>query len=95
MLTLRLGPKSLMVNMTTQTQNVYCCILHQCCAIFYRHYTSSGLDIKDCLLARGNQIFLSGKQNSMYTCPTDNQIFCCFVAIGHIGQVKFSFGQPV
>jgi hypothetical protein len=41
----------------------------------------SRLNTKDCLLARDNQFWLSGKQNSMPTCPTDNQIFCFFVNI--------------
>jgi hypothetical protein len=39
----------------------------------------SGLDTKDCLLARGNQIWLTGKRISIQTCPTDNQIFCFFL----------------
>jgi hypothetical protein len=38
----------------------------------------TGLDIQDCPLA---QIWLSGKQIFMQTCPTDNQIFSFFVAI--------------
>jgi hypothetical protein len=41
----------------------------------------TGLDTKDCPLARDNQIWLSGKQISMQTCPMDNQIFCFFVEI--------------
>jgi hypothetical protein len=48
------------------------------------------LDIKDCPLARGNQIWLSGKQIFMPACPTDNQIFHIFVHIYYIGQVKLS-----
>jgi hypothetical protein len=52
----------------------------------------AGLNTKDCPLARDNQIWQSGKQISMQTCPTDNQLFCYFE---HIGQVKISFGQPV
>jgi hypothetical protein len=55
----------------------------------------SGLDIKDCPLARDNQIWLPGKQIFMSTCPTDIQIFHIFVDIYYIGQVKISFGQPV
>jgi hypothetical protein len=35
-----------------------------------------GLDMKDCRLARDNQIWLSGKQIPMQTCPPDNQIVC-------------------
>jgi hypothetical protein len=54
-----------------------------------------GLDIKDCPLARGNQIWLSGKQIFMPACLTDNQIFHIFVHIYYIGQVKISLGQPV
>jgi hypothetical protein len=55
----------------------------------------AGLDTKDCPLARDNQIWLSGKQISMQTCPSDNHIFPIFVDIQNIGQVKISFGQPV
>jgi hypothetical protein len=42
---------------------------------------NTGLDTKDCPFARDNQIWVSGKQISMQTCPTDNQIFCFFVDI--------------
>jgi hypothetical protein len=56
-----------------------------------------GLDIKDCPLARGNQVWLSGKQIFMPACPTDNQIFHIFVhiIIYYIGQGKISLGQSV
>jgi hypothetical protein len=37
----------------------------------------AGLDNKDCLLAQDNQIWLSGKQILLQTCPTDNHM--CFV----------------
>jgi hypothetical protein len=37
---------------------------------------SAGLDTKDCLFARDNQIWLSGKKISLQTCPPGNQIFC-------------------
>jgi hypothetical protein len=55
----------------------------------------TGLNIKDCPLARDNQIWLSGKQTFMPACLTDNQIFHILVHIYYIGQVKISLGQPV
>jgi hypothetical protein len=45
----------------------------------YLEHMYAGLGTKDCLLARDNQIWLSGKQFSMQTCPMDNQnllLFC-------------------
>jgi hypothetical protein len=53
------------------------------------------LDTKDYPHERDNQIWLSGKQIFMPTCPTDNQIFHISVDIKYRGQVKISFRQPV
>jgi hypothetical protein len=45
----------------------------------FHEIKSLGLDIKDCPLAQGNQVWLSGKQIPLHTCPTDHPIFCFFV----------------
>jgi hypothetical protein len=42
---------------------------------------TTGFDAKDCLLAWDNQIWPSGKHVVMQTCPSVNQIFCCFADI--------------
>jgi hypothetical protein len=67
------------------------CVFHA--AMRYNFYDSTGLDIKDCPLARDNQIWLSGKQIFMPACPTDNQIFHILVHIYYIGQVKSLSGN--